>query len=140
MIPPVSLPLNRGTQSARAGVNASIPQTATRLAAPIIRIADSISAGRHSRAHPPPWKERLTGGVDLSARCCRAALDLLRASRHRRQAASPGGKAHARPLDLLEKTRPLRGARRAVRPRRLWPAGPGRLSLGAQFLAVRPAI
>jgi hypothetical protein len=45
MMPPVSLPLNDGTQSARAGAHASIPQTATRLAAPMIRIADSIRLG-----------------------------------------------------------------------------------------------
>jgi hypothetical protein len=43
MMPPVSLPLNGGTVSARAGAHASIPHTATRLAAPIIRIADSLS-------------------------------------------------------------------------------------------------
>ena len=46
-MPPVSLPLKGGTQSARAGVLASIPhvvtkQAATRPAAVIIRIADSI--------------------------------------------------------------------------------------------------
>src|SRR5437899_1737101 len=38
-----SVPLNQGTQSARAGAQASIPHTATRIAALIIRIADSIS-------------------------------------------------------------------------------------------------
>jgi hypothetical protein len=37
--------LKGGTVSARAGAHTSIPQTATRLAAPIIRIADSISQG-----------------------------------------------------------------------------------------------
>ena len=45
MMPPVSLPLNGGTQSARAGAHASIPHTANRLAAPIIRIANSIRLG-----------------------------------------------------------------------------------------------
>ena len=35
--------LDGGTLSARAGPHTSIPQTAIRLAAPIIRIADSIS-------------------------------------------------------------------------------------------------
>src|SRR5258705_5540540 len=44
-MPPVSLPLKGGTVSARAGVHASIPHMATRLAAPIIRIADSIWLG-----------------------------------------------------------------------------------------------
>src|ERR1700730_12892370 len=46
MMPPVSLPLNGGTQSASAGAHASIPHAATRLKAPIIRIADSISLER----------------------------------------------------------------------------------------------
>src|ERR1700736_2550868 len=44
-MPPVSLPWNGGTWPARAGAHASIPHTATRLAALIIRIADSISLG-----------------------------------------------------------------------------------------------
>src|ERR1700742_385574 len=43
-MPPVSLPWNGGTVSARTGPHASIPHTATKLAAPIIRIADSISS------------------------------------------------------------------------------------------------
>jgi hypothetical protein len=38
----VSLPLIGGTHWACAGADASIPHIATRLAAPIIRIADSI--------------------------------------------------------------------------------------------------
>jgi hypothetical protein len=42
MMPPVSLPRNGGTVSARAGAQASIPHVATRLKAAIIRIADSI--------------------------------------------------------------------------------------------------
>jgi hypothetical protein len=42
-MPPVSLPWKGGTVSARAGAQASIPHMATQLAAPIIRIADSIS-------------------------------------------------------------------------------------------------
>src|ERR1700733_1745220 len=43
-MPPVSLPWNGGTVSAQTGPHASIPHTATKLAAPIIRIADSISS------------------------------------------------------------------------------------------------
>ena len=46
MMPPVSLPLNGGTHWACAGAPASIPHIATRLAAPIIRIANSIWLGR----------------------------------------------------------------------------------------------
>src|SRR5450756_259462 len=83
MMPPVSLPLNDGTQSACAGAHASIPHIAARLAASIIRIADSISLGttlvrigRHEKNGRRP-------GGDLSAECCRAALDLVGASRHR---------------------------------------------------------
>src|SRR3977135_4080116 len=92
-MPPVSLPLNGGTQgnqsvplnqggqSACAGAHASIPHTATRLATLIIRIADSISLG-HPKAHPSSWKERLAFRRGVIARCCRVALDLVRASRH----------------------------------------------------------
>src|SRR4051812_29444204 len=43
MMPPVSLPLNGGTQSARAGAQARTPHIASRLKAPIIRIAVSMS-------------------------------------------------------------------------------------------------
>src|SRR4051812_28392185 len=46
MMPPVSLPLNGGTVSARAGVQARTPQVASRPRAPIIRIAVSISCAR----------------------------------------------------------------------------------------------
>src|SRR4051795_7227735 len=110
MMPPVSLPLNGGTSSARAGAQASIPHMATRLAAPIIRIADSILLGRTLARVPQKWialsrsehhlvlvrirrrgkKGRPVDG-DLAGRCCRVALDLLRASRHRRRVGSSGG-------------------------------------------------
>src|SRR5947209_13454607 len=50
MMPPVSLPLNGGTHWACAGMDASIPQIATRLAATIFRITDSISASAPSSA------------------------------------------------------------------------------------------
>src|SRR5271170_2688123 len=82
-MPPVSLPLNDGTVSARAGAHASIPHTATRLAAPMIRIADSLWLGdtlgriaRHEKNGGAP-------GDELKPRCCRVALDPVRASRHR---------------------------------------------------------
>src|SRR3954454_1082652 len=86
-----SVPLNQGGQSARAGAHASIPHTATRLAALIIRIADSISAGGHLKAHLWSWKERLAVRRGVIARCCRVALDLVRASRHAPRVGSSGG-------------------------------------------------
>src|SRR5258708_10824490 len=46
MMPPVSLPLNGGTQSARAGAPVSIPQIAARPAAVMIRIAKLHSLRR----------------------------------------------------------------------------------------------
>src|SRR3954452_11684146 len=91
MMPPVSLPWKGGTWSACAGTHASIPHMATRLAAPIIRIADSIwLAGTLERI----GRRGKNGGrfdADLSERCCRLALDLVRASRHRPHIRSSGG-------------------------------------------------
>src|SRR4029079_873481 len=93
MMPPVSLPLSAGTvsmsnQYACAGVAASIPPVtardrATRHAAIILRIADSVSLEAHHSVRRSPWKEWLRHETDLADRCCRAALDLIRASRHR---------------------------------------------------------
>src|ERR1700761_7278052 len=91
MIPPVSLPLNGGPGSSRAGVNASIPHTAARLMAPIIRIADSISFGGTIRRIAADEKNGRGLGPELSAGCCRVALDLVRASRHRPLSRSSGG-------------------------------------------------
>src|SRR5665647_3187667 len=91
MMPPVSLPLIGGTHWACAGADASIPHIATRLAAPIIRIADSIWLRRYLKAHRPPWKERRQRRRGLIGRCCRAALDLVRASRHRLPVGPLGG-------------------------------------------------
>src|SRR5512145_866226 len=94
MIPPVSLPLNGGTVSASAGAPASIapPMTnrhTTRPRAPILRIADSISSEAHHNAHNRPWKEWLRQEADLPVRCCRLALDLVGASRHRSTVSLP---------------------------------------------------
>src|SRR5262245_44140766 len=86
MMPPVSLPLNGGTgcnQSARAGPTASIPQTATRHAANFLRIADSISLVANIECAGDPEKNEPAIGSGLLRRCCRAALDLAGASRHR---------------------------------------------------------
>src|SRR5450755_3670350 len=84
MMPPVSLPLNPGTgQSACAGAHASIPHIATRLRAPIFRIADSIWLGVTLERIARHGKNGPGFDADLSERCCRVALDLIRASRHR---------------------------------------------------------
>src|SRR3954463_10393238 len=93
MMPPVSLPWNGGTvsmshQCACAGAAASIPpmtvrHMATRHAAIILRIADSVSLGAHHSVRRWPWKEWCRHETELAVRCCRAALDLNRASRHR---------------------------------------------------------
>src|SRR6476661_2359201 len=83
MIPPVSLPLNGGTQSARAGAPPSIPQIATRPATRILRIADSLSLDRTIKGAGGHEKNGRWGRCRLVRQCCRAALDLARASRHR---------------------------------------------------------
>src|SRR5260370_13894807 len=90
-MPPVSWPWNGGTRSACAGAHASIPHTATRLAAPIIRIADSISLGGTLKRIARHEKNGRGLGADLLERCCRLALDLVRASRHRQPVGSSGG-------------------------------------------------
>src|SRR5262245_43572192 len=83
MMPPVSLPLNGGTQSARAGATDSIPQTATRHAANFLRIADSISPGSNIEGVGAHGKNEPAAGSVVLRRCCRTALDLAGASRHR---------------------------------------------------------
>src|SRR5712675_1047353 len=97
-MPPVSLPLNGGTvsnhgspKSARAGAHASTPHMATRHAAPVIRIVDSILLAdtlerNHGQEKNGGWSD-----TDLSAGCCRVALDRVRASRHRPPVGSSGG-------------------------------------------------
>src|SRR5260370_19590818 len=96
-MPPVSLPLNGGTvsnhgsaESARAGAHASTPHMATRHAAPVIRIADSISLANTLKRNHGQEKHSRRVAVDLSAGCCRAALDLLVASSHPHSITSSG--------------------------------------------------
>src|ERR1700704_6908514 len=81
-MPPVSLPLNGGTvsnhdspESARAGAHASTPHMATRHAAPVIRIADSISLPDTLKRNHGQEKNGGWSDTDLSAGCCRVALD-----------------------------------------------------------------
>src|ERR1700730_13623252 len=138
MIPPVSLPLKGGTVSARAGAPASIPHIATRQAAPIIRIADSIRLGVTLKGIGPRGKNGGSLVIELAERCGRVALDRARPSRHRLPGWFQRRIPHARPLRTLEKTRQKR--RRARRPARivcLRPAGRSGLSLGAEFRPVR---
>src|SRR6478735_4115310 len=136
MIPPVSLPLNGGTVSACAGAPASIPPIATRHTAPNLRIADSISSEAHHNVRQPPWKEWLRQEVELPVRCCRVALDLVGASRHRSHVSLPAD-SHAQPVHFLESIRSCSGG---ARPADLRPCRPGRQSVRTEFLAVRPAL
>src|ERR1700722_9786967 len=131
-MPPVSLPLNAGTGSAQAGADASIPHIATRLAAPMIRIANSLWLSDTLRRI---WRHEKNGGApgaELKPRCCRVALDPVRASRHRPNTWITPRIAHARPHHDLERLHSGGG----VRPADIWPAGRGRQSAGAQFRAV----
>src|SRR4051812_48817219 len=91
MIPPVSLPSNGGVQPACAGAHASIPHTATRLAAPILRIANSLSLWATLERNGRRGKNGGRFDADLAVRCCRRALDLAMASRHRPRVRSSGG-------------------------------------------------
>src|SRR3981189_3818520 len=122
-MPPVSLPLNGGTQgnqsvplnqggqSACAGAHASIPHTATRLATLIIRIADSISLGGILKRIRRPGKNGWRFDAELLPGV--AALHLTSSG----LPARVGGLlirriAHARPVHIPEKTLPWRRPRR----------------------------
>src|ERR1700737_3941551 len=91
MMPPVSLPRNGGTVSARTGAHASIPHTAIRLAAPILRIADSLWSGDTLKRNLGHGKNGCGLDAEFLARCFRVALDLARGSRHRPLLGSSGG-------------------------------------------------
>src|ERR1700733_3535371 len=86
-MPPVSLPLKGGTVSARAGVHTSIPQTATRLRAPIIRISRLHFADR--TLERICCREKNAGGFGIELLAGVAALHLT----------SPGLRGTVRPLD-----------------------------------------
>src|SRR6185503_19345136 len=136
MIPPVSLPLNGGTVSACAGAPASIPPNATRHTAPILRIADSISSEAHHNVRQRTWKEWLRQEAELPVRCCRVALDVVGASRHRPHLGLPAD-SHAQLVHIPESIRPSGGG---GRPAGLRPCRPGRQSVRTEFLAVGPAL
>src|SRR6266567_5773571 len=146
-MPPVSLPLNGGTvsnhgsaESARAGAHASTPHMATRHAAPVIRIADSISLPDTLKRNHGQEKNGGWSDTELSAGCCRVALDRVRASRHRPPVGSPRRTAHARPHHIVETTRSCGRDRYPVRPAGTRPRRRGRQSGGAEFRPVRPAL
>src|SRR3954447_26646808 len=144
MMPPVSFPLNGGTgrRSARADWLANIPK-ASRPAAAMIRIPVTPIGWRQFTVPARRWKEPKTPLTQhcgqLVGKCCRAALDLPRPSRHRPTLADHAvWIAHAR-LDLPEIVPLCRRARPPVRgavARR----GQGRQSAGAEFLAERAAL
>src|SRR4051794_3614848 len=111
MMPPVSLPLNGGTISARAGPNASRPHTAPRIAGPIIRIADSIFAPTVKRIAGHEKNGRGIAG-ELSAGVAALHLTCCGLSRHRPRPASVLWIAHARPVLIASKIHAGCGARR----------------------------
>src|SRR4051794_31447149 len=80
MMPPVSLPLNGGTQSARAGAQARTPHVASRLKAPIIRIAVSMSCARTLKRQER--QEKNAAGPKQSYRQGVAALHLTSPGLH----------------------------------------------------------
>src|SRR5581483_1188199 len=140
MMPPVSLPLTAGIQSALAGATANEAPIASKLAANIFCIADSISA--RFILGPPGRGEKNGRGrrAELVSKCCRAALDRLGARRHgrsRRHQSALFGIAHARPRYLLETPWPCLLLPECPVP---WRSGSCRLPVGAEFRAVRPEL
>src|SRR5436853_7834477 len=103
-MPPVSLAWNGGTEVACAGIPANIPLMATKLAAPMIRIADSIWLGVTLERIGRRAKNGRSFGGDLAQRCCRVALDLIGASLHRPDPGSSGGSSMPCSFSSLKKT------------------------------------
>src|SRR3954447_8263957 len=154
-MPPVSLPLNGGTQSAFAGPHATMAEKATRLAARIIRIRKNSfwvqltleRIARHEKNASPCCNV-------VAAKCCRVALDFVRASRHG-SALVPLAESHARPFRIVEtqtlerRTLESQILERKKHRGRAWNSARAawfRASLrscqspGDEFLAFRPAI
>src|SRR6267378_3849350 len=152
MMPPVSLPLNAGTPSnggihvAHAGAHASIPPTATRLKAPIIRIADSISLQHTLERISRHEKNGRRVDAELSAGVAALHLTLPGLRVTVATVGTSGGIPHARSLHTPEKNRALEEKRpwgrawHRVRPAGVRPGRPSRQPGGAEFLAVRPAL
>src|SRR4051794_11108153 len=80
MMPPVSLPFNGGTVSARTGTQASIANTAPSIT---LRIIDSLRYRTSIEGGGGDEKNGRLVEAGLSPRCCRLALDPTWASRHR---------------------------------------------------------
>src|SRR3954453_7766430 len=93
MMPPVSLPLNGGTWSKPCAVpHASIPHTAPkRIAGPIIRIVDSIIAGRRVECRGGDEKNGRRVVRELWEGVAALHLTSPGVSRHRPQPALSGG-------------------------------------------------
>src|SRR5665213_1722557 len=142
MMPPVSLPLNGGTVSARAGAQASIPHTATKLAAPIIRIADSISLAatlkriaRHEK-NGGGFAAELSAGVAALHLTAFRLRGTVRASDH--PADCPCPSSSHREQTRSRKIRTCRRARRGAGPAGVRAGRRGGQSIRNEFLAVRP--
>src|SRR5579872_1998813 len=82
MMPPVSLPLNGGTQSARAGANDKRAPEASSAAALMIRIYHSVDFRGTLERIVSQEKQKSPVLSAVIGRCCRAALDLRQPSRH----------------------------------------------------------
>src|ERR1700739_621626 len=107
MIPPVSLPLTGGTQSARAGTDASATPAAIRTAALMIRMVRSVSLLIVTLECLTRREKNASEGQDrLIGRCCRAALDLGGGSRHGSPALSGTGGPCAARLNRPQRTAP----------------------------------
>src|SRR3954453_20253899 len=136
-MPPVSLPLNDGTYSERAGAHANMPNTATKPAARIIRIANSIKAvGTLKRIFGHEKNERALE-VELSEGVAPLHLTGLRLRGTVRALLFTGGLPHARPACLTEKVRPERRAWHSPGPACLCPGGPGGQPARIELLAFR---
>src|ERR1700724_3217450 len=149
MIPPVSLALKAGTQSARAGAQASMIHIArlevARLEATILRITDSVRIRRilgRIAGH-----EKNTGRLfmELRLKCCRLALDPVRPSRHVPAWPTLFSRIPHAHADVFSGSIGLhsdgRGPRRRARCAHAWPARAGCQSVRNEFRAdIRAAL
>src|SRR4051812_36004466 len=135
MIPPVSLPLTGGTQSARADPQTSTPIIAVSKAAPSNRIVISIVASRTLERQAGHEKNGKPADLDLRLGVAAPHLTLfglrgtVTVSDHRRI-------SHAQPHHILEESRFRRRARRGSGAVRRPAAGARRQSAGAEFRSV----
>src|SRR6185437_1933297 len=115
--------------------------TATRLAATILRIRDSLSLV--CILEPPTEAEKRSrpSGHGVAGKCCRAALDPVVPSRHGQRSTNCfAGRDHARPHLLIETAWRRERARGGVRHHRIGANRTGGQSAGVEFLAVWSAL